>query len=54
MIYAVNGATYGDAEKAAESFMGLREEEKEMMRGMSICSHVLITQGMKKTPTPWS
>lgn len=31
MIYAVNGATYGDVEKAAESFMGLREEEKEMI-----------------------
>ena len=31
MIYAVNGATYDDVEKAAEYFMGLREEEKEMI-----------------------
>lgn len=31
MIYAVNGATYDDVEKAAESFMRLREEEKEMI-----------------------
>ena len=31
MIYAVNGATYDNVEKAAEPFMGLREEEKEMI-----------------------
>ena len=31
MIYAVDGATYDDVEKAAESVMGLREEEKEMI-----------------------